>query len=166
MSITSPPGVLERTGIPAASSRREVVAVILEYRGRIALLKRSQSVGHDRDRWHCITGYLEPGTTAAQQARVELYEETGLGPNDISLLESRDRLSISDATGSPWLVHTFKAVTSRRRLSLNEEHVTYRWTHPAKVSRFSNRVDWLSLVLDAVFNQDAKTGKEAHGSGA
>ena len=40
---------------------RAVVAVVVEWRGRIALFKRSQSVGHERGLWHCITGYLEPG---------------------------------------------------------------------------------------------------------
>ncbi|MFJ6313580.1 NUDIX domain-containing protein [Pseudarthrobacter oxydans] len=148
MSIRSPERLLKPTGSPAAPEPREVVAIILECHGRIALLKRSQSVGYDRDRWHCVTGYLDPGTTPEQQARVELYEETGLGPDDISLLEKRDQLILRDATSNPWRVHTFKAVTSRRRLALNEEHVSYRWTHPAKVSRFSNRVDWLGHVLD------------------
>lgn len=137
------------TNTPAAAAPHEVVAIVLEHHGRIALLKRSQTVGHDQNLWHCITGYLEPGTSPRQQALTELYEETGLGPMDLSCLESRVPLILTDHAGSPWLVHTFKAVTSRRRLRLNEEHVSYRWTHPAKVRRFSNCVEWLGLVLDA-----------------
>ncbi|WP_423184996.1 NUDIX domain-containing protein [Arthrobacter sp. NyZ413] len=149
MSITHAPDVTACANTTAPAAPQEVVAVILEHHGRIALLKRSKTVGHDQNRWHCVTGYLEPGASPEQQALMELHEEAGLGPMELSCLESRASLALTDPTGRPWLVHTFKAVTSRRRLRLNEEHVSYRWTHPAKVSRFSNRVDWLGLVLDA-----------------
>ncbi|MFE4833584.1 hypothetical protein ACFRAU_02755 [Arthrobacter sp. NPDC056691] len=37
-------------------------------------------------------------------------------------------------------MHTFTAVSKRRRLTINDEHDAYRWTVPAKISRFSNRV--------------------------
>jgi 8-oxo-dGTP pyrophosphatase MutT (NUDIX family) len=149
MSITHASDLAACTNTPAAAAPHEVVAIVLEHHGHIALLKRSQAVGHDQNLWHCITGYLEPGTSPRQQALRELFEETGLEPTDLSCLESRAPLILTDHTGSPWLVHTFKAVTSRRRLRLNEEHVSYRWTRPAKVSRFSNCVEWLGLVLDA-----------------
>lgn len=149
MSIASPSSALSGIGTSATATPREVVAVVLDYHGRIALLKRSRTVGHDQQLWHCITGYLEPGASPEQQARLELYEETGLRSQDIVLLESRAQLTLADTAGNPWLVHTFKATTSRRKLRLDHEHLSYRWTHPSKVSRFSNRVDWLGLVLDA-----------------
>ncbi|MFE5838132.1 hypothetical protein [Arthrobacter sp. NPDC056493] len=44
-------------------------------------------------------------------------------------------------------MHTFTAVSKRRRLTINDEHHAYRWTVPAKISRFSNRVPWLDTVL-------------------
>ncbi|WP_180987475.1 NUDIX domain-containing protein [Arthrobacter sp. AFG20] len=126
---------------------RPVVAVVVEWRGRIALFKRSQSVGHEGGLWHCITGYLEPGVSPRQQALVELEDEAGLTLQDLAGFESRDPLLISDDGGNPWVVHTFTAVSKRRRLVINDEHDTYRWTVPSKISRFSNRVPWLDNVL-------------------
>lgn len=157
MSSTHTSDLAACTNTPAAAAPHEVVAIVLEHHGYIALLKRSETVGHDQNLWHCITGYLDPGTSPRQQALLELHEETGVGPMDLSSLESRAPLLLTTHTGSPWLVHTFKAVTSRRRLHLNEEHVSYRWTRPAKVSRFSNRVEWLDLVLDAALNRVERT---------
>ncbi|MBT2549331.1 NUDIX domain-containing protein [Arthrobacter sp. ISL-65] len=104
-----------------------MVAVVVEWRGRIALFKRSQSVGHERGLWHCITGYLEPPVSPRQQALVELEEEVGLTPQDLAGFESGEPLLISDAGGNPWLVHTFTAVSKRRRLLINDEHDSYRW---------------------------------------
>ncbi|WP_395399380.1 NUDIX domain-containing protein [Arthrobacter sp. UC242_113] len=139
------------------SPPRAVVAVVVEWRGRVALFKRSQSVGHERGLWHCITGYLEPGVSPRQQALVELEEEAGLTPQELAGFESGEPLLISDDGGNPWLVHTFTAVSTRRRLVINDEHDAYRWTAPSKISRFSNRVPWLDAVLQGVMpNTDRK----------
>lgn len=134
---------------PAECPPRAVVAVIVERHGRIALFRRSQSVGHDRGRWHCITGYLESGASPEEQAFVELREETGLTENDLTDFRPGAPLLLTDHRGDPWLVHTFKAVTPRRRLAINDEHDDFRWAAPSKVRRFSNRVAWLDQVLEA-----------------
>lgn len=133
----------------AECTAREVVAVIIEWRGRIALFKRSQSVGHDRGRWHCITGYLESGATPEAQALAELREETGLTENELIDFRQGAPLLLTDHEGNPWLVHTFTVVTPRRRLTINDEHDDFRWAAPSKISRFSNRVEWLNEVLTA-----------------
>jgi 8-oxo-dGTP pyrophosphatase MutT (NUDIX family) len=134
---------------PAECPPRAVVAVIIEWRGRVALFRRSQSVGHDRGRWHCITGYLESGASPEEQAIAELIEETGLTENDLIDFRQGTPLLLTDHRGNPWLVHTFTAVTLRRRLTINDEHDNFRWAAPSKVRRFSNRVAWLDQVLEA-----------------
>jgi 8-oxo-dGTP pyrophosphatase MutT (NUDIX family) len=134
---------------PAECTPREVVAVIIEWRGRIALFRRSESVGHDPGRWHCITGYLESGASPEEQAFVELREETGLTRNDLIDFRQGAPLLLTDHEANPWLVHTFTAVTRCRRLTINDEHDAFRWAAPSKISRFSNRVAWLDQVLEA-----------------
>lgn len=128
---------------------RVVVAVVLEWQHRIALFRRSSHLEHDGGRWHCITGFLEPGVTPLQQALQEINEETGLVSREILKLKAGPCVELDDWTGTTWLVHTFTALSARRRLQLNWEHDTYRWTPPAKVRRFSNQVSWLKIVLIA-----------------
>jgi ADP-ribose pyrophosphatase YjhB (NUDIX family) len=131
------------------SSSRRVVAVVIEWRGRIALLRRTDAVDHDCGRWHCVTGYIEDGVSPEQQALVELYEETALGVADLDALEAGNVLRLPDDRGRLWQVHTFRAVTRQRRLTLDKEHDAHRWVRPADVPRFENRVAWLDDVLAA-----------------
>lgn len=128
---------------------RQVVAVVLEWRGKIALLKRSHAVRSDPGLWHCITGFVEPGISPTQQALEELREETGLEAADLGEVMPGPVLTLGDEEGKPWTVHTFTAVTNRRRLDINWEHTAFRWTSPSRIRRYSNRVSWLDGVLDA-----------------
>lgn len=142
------PHPLEDVEPRAATS---VVAVVLEHRGRLALLKRSQAVGHDRGRWHCVTGYLESGMSPQEQALTEVFEETGLRLVDLNDLQPGRTLVLLDEDHNPWRIHTFRAVTTRRQLTMNWEHVHYRWTPRAKLKRFDGQVSWLRHVVDAVY---------------
>ena len=126
-----------------------VIAAVVQWRGRIALFRRSRRLGHDSGLWHCITGFVEAGATPEQQTLEELFEETGLQAKDLLDLRQGPDLVVADGSGTPWLVHTFTALISRRRLKINWEHDSYRWTDPHKAKRFTNRVTWLDNVLDA-----------------
>jgi 8-oxo-dGTP pyrophosphatase MutT (NUDIX family) len=146
-STPVPEGVpIETTHIPP---ERVVVAVVLEWRGRIALFRRSHQHSHDGGRWHCISGYVEPGVTPERQVLDELSEEAGLQAEDLGLLQHGPELVLTDASGASWRVFTFRATTYIRRLHLNWEHDSYRWTSPRKWRRFTNRVSWLDEVLGA-----------------
>ena len=129
---------------------RAVVAVVLSWRGRIGLFKRSSSVGGGAGMWHCITGYLEDGAEPAEQALAELCEEAGLSREDVLELEPCGVLQLLDGAGDTWLVHAFRARTERRRLALNWENVAYRWVPVKSVPRFDGQVSWLRDVLDQV----------------
>jgi 8-oxo-dGTP pyrophosphatase MutT (NUDIX family) len=133
-----------------ADALQAVVAVVLKWRGRTGLFLRSKTATHDPSRWHCITGYVEPGTTPWQQAVQELFEETGLTVADLTSLAEGRELSLADVSGQQRTVHTFQAMTHVRRLRLNDEHDEYRWVAPDRLPRFGNRVRWLGEVLDAV----------------
>ncbi|MEU8867282.1 NUDIX domain-containing protein [Streptomyces umbrinus] len=145
-------GHSDRNGNLAAGSdtEREVVAVVVEWRGRVGLFRRSQFVAHDSGRWHCITGYIDPGNSPEQQAIQELLEETGLHAADLVDLESGRTLQLEGAGRGHWTVHTFRAATEIRRLQLNYEHDSHRWVKPRALSRFGNRVSWLEDVLHAI----------------
>lgn len=131
-----------------------MVAVVLQWRGRVGLFRRSQAVSHDRGRWHCITGYLEPGASAFHRAVAEIREETGLGREKLLFIDRGPILKIPDSQGMVWTVHTFAAETHDRRLKLNWEHDSFRWVRPEKVLRFDGQVTWLRDVLEAVQTDD------------
>lgn len=133
-----------------AKPPRAVVAVVLSWRGRIGLFKRSPLVSGGAGMWHCITGFLDEGLRPAEQALVELREEAGITGAQLLALESCGVLELADERGEVWKVHAFKATTERRRLALNWEHDAYRWVPVTSVPRFDGQVPWLREVLEAV----------------
>ncbi|WP_121712683.1 NUDIX domain-containing protein [Streptomyces sp. E5N91] len=135
-----------------------VVAVVLTWRGRIGLFKRSWAVGSDAGLWHCVTGYVEQGVPAGNQALCELFEETGLCVVDLTGFRAGPVLRLADPRGGFWTVHTFHAQTERRRLELNWEHLAYRWVRPCYVARFTGQVPWLRDALHAVLTPDDSAG--------
>ncbi len=126
-----------------------IVAVVLQSHGRIALLKRSQAIRHDRGLWHCITGFVDAGISSQAQAIQELREETGLEEDDILALKEGPELLLSDGKGDLWKVHTFAATTKAKDLCLNWENDSYLWTTRENVKLVPGRVLWLDTVLDA-----------------
>ncbi|WP_369605607.1 NUDIX domain-containing protein [Pseudarthrobacter phenanthrenivorans] len=96
-----------------------------------------------------MTGYLENGTPPIQQAADELIEETGLQPEDLLELRQGPDVVLNDDRHMPWMIYTFIAVTNQRRLKIDWEHDSYRWTPASKTKRFGNRVSWLDPILIA-----------------
>ncbi|MFI9626597.1 NUDIX domain-containing protein [Streptomyces sp. NPDC052042] len=134
----------------AVPAGREIVAVVLTWRGRVGLFKRSGAVGHDAGKWHCISGYVDTEIGPYRQAIQEIWEETGLRCAEMDTFEAGPTLHLPDGRdGLPWSVHTFHANTTRRRIQLNWEHVAHRWVRPCDVPRFSGQVSWLREVLGA-----------------
>ncbi|MGV9914702.1 NUDIX domain-containing protein [Streptomyces tendae] len=162
-------GAPPERSVPSGIQHGTVVAVVLTWRGRVGLFKRSGAVGSDAGLWHCVTGYVEPGASAGDQALCELFEETGLGVVDLTGFRPGPVLRLADPRGGFWTVHTFHAQTERRRLELNWEHLAYRWVRPRFVARFTGQVPWLRDALNAVLAPDdfaARGGRRSVGAGS
>lgn len=124
------------------------VAVILQWRGKVGLFRRSPTDGPDGGLWHCITGYIERGAEPRSQALLELHEKTGLRAVDLARLRSGLTIELPGDGGGHCTVHTFIAETTNRRLQLNWEHDRYRWV-PARATRRYTTVSWLEIALRA-----------------
>ncbi|WP_063001568.1 NUDIX domain-containing protein [Nocardia mikamii] len=130
-----------------------IVAAVLVSGNRLGLLKRSRRVEGDPDRWHCVTGYLPSGSDPLAHAHIEINEETGLAPVDLSLVRRGKRLELRDLRDNAWHVFPFLFDTPRSDLILNWEHDEYRWVRPAEMNGLTT-VPWLRDVLHAVGRPD------------
>lgn len=135
----------------AITELREVVAVVLTWRDKIGLFKRSPDAAFDPGRWHCLSSDLNGGESPTERALIGLFRETGLGVVDLSRLATGPVLELScDGPGNT-RIHTFLAATERRVLSLDRTaHDSYRWVTPSRLSRFDGQVTWLQHVTRAV----------------
>ena len=155
----------------------------------VLVLRRSERVGTYRGKWAGVSGYLEPGASAVQQAEREMEEETGLSREDARLVRQGEPLEVVDPSASSgqappapvrWMVHPFLfevvrgALPSARKarlktglrageteeVRLDWEHVEARWVRPEEV-RGLETVPGLAEALTRVY---AEQGRKSRGA--
>jgi 8-oxo-dGTP pyrophosphatase MutT (NUDIX family) len=129
---------------------RSVIACFLRYDGKICLLKRSQLVGSSPGRWHCVTGFLEPGVQPLDQALTEIVEETGFDAEAVQWIGAPEPLRMErPGQGWVWVVYPFLFETPSPSLRLDWEHDEYRWIDPSELAT-SDCVSWIRDVWGAL----------------
>jgi 8-oxo-dGTP pyrophosphatase MutT (NUDIX family) len=105
----------------------------------ILILRRSGRVRTYKGRWASVSGYLEGGPqTAEEQARREIYEETGLAEAHIELLRAGEPFTFDDAVlDTRWTVHPFLfRVRPGAAIAIDWEHTESRWVRPRSLGRY------------------------------
>jgi ADP-ribose pyrophosphatase YjhB (NUDIX family) len=116
--------------------RYTAVSCVLENRGQILLLKRSQAVKTNKGKWSTVSGRVEHRWTAADTALEEIRAETGLERRSLGLIR-RGRPIYVRPTGT----HLTKVVpflfrVTRRTIRLNQEHTAAVWVRPEEVATY------------------------------
>jgi len=134
--------MVERTRL----RRHDVVTAFLRRDGRILLVRRGGRVGSYRGRWSAISGYLEDPTPLAQ-ARREIAEETGVGPDQIALTAAGGPIDVAaPERATLWVVHPFLfELAPGAEIRLDWENVDLDWVPPAEIARR----DTVPRLLDA-----------------
>jgi hypothetical protein len=148
---TPGPGSIE-AAVPPPSG-----AVVLQFRGRLALLRRGRHLDEDPGRWHCVTAACAPDTSPLSRALEALFKETGVGASDLSELREGPALLVTTDLGTTRLIRPYLAVTEVRRLTLDSEHDAYRWATPAKMTRFDGRAPLLDEVVRSLIAERTST---------
>jgi 8-oxo-dGTP pyrophosphatase MutT (NUDIX family) len=112
-----------------------VVTCFVENEGLVLIVKRSSRVGTYQQRWAGISGYLEKGNTALEQAREELAEEAGLSPDDATLVKEGAVLEVRDEElGRIWYIHPFRfALDKKDKIRLDWENTEHIWINPEEI---------------------------------
>jgi 8-oxo-dGTP diphosphatase len=119
---------------------REVrgVTAFIESDGKILLLLRSDRVSTYAGKWGGVSGSIDNGRTADEQALVEIEEETGLSRDDIMLVKKGEPLVFDDKSIQvtkivyPYLFH----VRDRNKIRLDWEHRQLQWIDPADIGTY------------------------------
>ena len=136
----------------SSSQVKHVVTCFLLQNYRILLLKRSQQVGTFKGRWATVSGYIE--SDADCQSLVEIEEETGFSPADVSLLKKGLPIEVDDTQNRVrWIIHPYlyKVITDKP-VRIDWEHIEFRWIAPQQLGFFETvpgLVEALSNVLPA-----------------
>ena len=130
---------------------RWVVTCFLEFAGRILIVRRSPRVSTYPGCWSAISGTIDPGRTAEQQAWQEIREETTLAPPDLRLMATGEPFSFVDpALDRRWTVYPFRfAVERPEQVRLDWENLEARWIDPAELTAYPT-VPYLREVWERV----------------
>lgn len=128
----------------------QVVTAFLMHKGQVFLIRRSERVGSYRGYWAGISGYIEQFPIV--QARTEIAEEAGLGPDDIRLRGIGVPVGVDDPEhGRKWMVFPFLFETDHpEKIRTDWESVENRWVTPSDVKNYKT-VPGLMDVLERVW---------------
>ncbi|MEQ8202082.1 MAG: NUDIX domain-containing protein [Syntrophomonadaceae bacterium] len=116
-----------------------VVTCFVENDKQVLIVRRGARVGTYQQRWSGISGYIEPGHSPLDQAWIELEEEAGLKPGDLSLLAEGEVLVIEDeGINKRWYIHPFRFGLGERNLvRLDWENTELAWVAPETIKTYS-----------------------------
>ena len=100
------------------------------------MLKRSQRVGSFKGRWAGVSGYVEGSPYA--QSLIEIGEETGLSPAEVTLVKKGEQLAVDDSeTKVRWIIHPYLYHTGlQNQIKTDWEHSEYCWIKPGEMDKY------------------------------
>lgn len=114
---------------------RKVVTCFLRFKGKLLLLQRSSTVGTYQGKWAGVSGYIEDDEDSYRRALTEIWEETRLKQNQVTLVRKGEPLELKDQDkGIIWIVHPFLFDISTDQIQLDWEHINFKWIEPHEIT--------------------------------
>jgi len=122
----------------------------------ILIVRRSQRVGSYHGRWAGISGFIEPGVTAEEQAYTEIREETGLQKEQVRMLKRGAVVEhVDPALGRHFYVHPFLFnVLTPDAIQTDWEATEMRWISPSDLKDYETVPKLLEAYESAVNGEE------------
>ena len=129
----------------------KIVTSFLKNQEKILILKRSDNVKSMKGLWGGVSGIIENDETPLERAKIEIFEEAGIGENEIKLLKSGIELDIISPQyrNHKWHVFPFLFQTNSVKINLNWENSDFKWIGTNEIEKFQT-VPNLEKVLLAL----------------
>ena len=129
----------------------KIVTSFLKNQEKILILKRSNNVKSMKGLWGGVSGIIENDETPLERAKIEIFEEAGIGENEIKLLKSGIELDIISPQykNHKWHVFPFLFQTNSVKINLNWENSDFKWIGTNEIEKFQT-VPILEKVLLAL----------------
>lgn len=128
-----------------------VVTCIIENDNKLLILKRSEKMKSFRHRWSGISGYLENNEDLLSRALIEIYEETKIKKENITLRKILNQCLIEIENNRIIIIQPFFFSSKTNIISLNWENCDYKWIKEDQVKNY-NTVPKLTYMLYNCFN--------------
>ncbi len=115
-----------------------VVTAFLLYKDKILLLKRSDKVYTDKEKWDALTGYVDVIRPFREEALEEMREETGIKDNVINSVTSGKPFRFFEKQyNRTWVVCPVLIKLSKKpKVTLNKENDAYKWVRKSEIHKY------------------------------
>ena len=127
-----------------------VVTSILRYQSKILILKRSSKTKSMQNRWGCISGYLEPYEDQLTRALTEIFEETGIGYEQLILQKILYPVPVVLDDKVTFVIQPFCFSSKVDCVKLNWEHIEFKWIRIVD-TKFFDLVPKLDDLINCCF---------------
>ena len=119
--------------------------------GQFLILKRSEKVRTMKEFWSGVSGIIEGNEDPLYRAKKEIFEETDIPENQITLVRSAPQIRIDSPqyVNHEWLIFPFLFSVKEPQIRLNWENSEYRWVDPSELTNFQT-VPSLERVLSSL----------------
>lgn len=126
----------------------KIVTSFLRHNDKVLILKRSNKVKTMKGLWAGVSGVIENNESPLERAKIEIFEELGIGEENISLVKSTKEMRVNSPQykNHEWEIFPFMFETKNPKITLNWENSEFRWIKTKELTNFET-VPSLQKVL-------------------
>ena len=130
-----------------------VVTSIIGNESDILILKRSKKVKSFRHKWGGVSGYFEKNEDLLSRALIEIYEETKINKENLTLRRILKQITIEIDKEKLIIIQPFYFYSKSKSVSMNWEHSEHRWIAKNQLDSYET-VPNLAQILYECFSID------------
>ena len=126
----------------------KIVTSFIKDNDKLLILKRSDKVKSMRGLWAGISGIIENDEEPLERAKIEIFEETGITDEKITLIKSIEEMRVNSPQykNHEWEIFPFLFNATNPTIKLNWENSDFRWINIEELQNYET-VPSLQKVL-------------------
>ncbi|PJC50919.1 MAG: NUDIX hydrolase [Nitrosopumilales archaeon CG_4_9_14_0_2_um_filter_34_16] len=126
----------------------KIVTSFIKDNDKLLILKRSDKVKSMKGLWAGISGIIENNEEPLERAKIEIFEETGITNEKITLIKSIGEMRINSPQykNHEWEIFPFLFKATKPTIKLNWENSEFRWINIEELQNYET-VPSLQKVL-------------------
>ena len=116
---------------------------------KILILKRSNEVKSMKCLWAGVSGIIEKNEAPLARAKIEIFEETGITEEQITLLKAIDQIQIlsEQYKNHVWNIFPFLFKAENPKIKLNWENSEFEWINPNEITNYKTVTDLEKILF-------------------
>ena len=124
-----------------------VVTSVLKNHNEVLILRRSKKVKTMQEKWAGVSGYLEKNEDLLSRALTEIYEETQINKDNLTLRKIFNQLNVPIHNELMIIIQPFCFVSKTRKVILDWEHSDHYWINYNEMDNFDFVPRFKEIIL-------------------